>query len=222
MKKKEKILLAIIIMGLAIIILLSFCIIKKANSSHQSPKLEIGWVEKSGSYYYKDKNGEKAIGWKWIESSNKSPNPRDWCYFDDSGKYITSFPQNYSEMSGIIVLISEQKLYLLEGGNITLNYHVITGTKSKDDTPIGEYTILNKMKDTHITGPDWDYDIERWMGFIGSEYGFHDAWWQEDKLFDDPKSYLTNGSHGCVNMRANDIKVLFDKVEEGTRVLILN
>lgn len=219
--KKKKILLAIIIVGLAMIILLSFCIIKTAKSPQHSPKLEIGWTEKNNSYYYKDKDGEIAIGWKWIESSKKSPNSRDWCYFDDSGKYITSFPQNYSDMSGIIVSIPEQKLYLLESGNIALDYHVITGTKGKDDTPTGEYKILNKKENSHISGPDWDYDIERWMGFIGSEYGFHDAWWQEDKLFDDPESYLTNGSHGCVNMRTDDIKLLYDRVSEGTMIRII-
>lgn len=220
--KKNKILLAIIIIGLAIILLLSFCIVRIANSSEHSPKLKLGWVEKGNDYYYyKDADGEKAIGWTQLQSGKNSPNTEEWCYFDKSGKFIGSFAQKYSDMSGILVVIHDQKLYLLEGGNITLDYHVITGTKGKDDTPTGEYKIIKKRENSHISGPDWNYDIERWMGFIGSEYGLHDAWWQDDKMFNDSNTYLTNGSHGCVNMRPDDIKVLYDRVPEDTKVLII-
>ena len=141
-------------------------------------------------------------------------------YYDESGNLVDEYDKNYEGVTAVYVNISKQMLTFFDDGEIKLHCHIISGTKGKDDTPIGEYEVTNKLQDINITGPTWDYDIDYWIGFIGSEYGFHDAWWQDDELFDDPHSYEGNGSHGCINMQLKNVEKLFGLVEEGTKVII--
>ena len=136
----------------------------------------------------------------------------------------TSVKDSAARIYNCLVLtdISEQRLMCFVNGNLKLDADVITGTKGKYDTPIGTYSVYNKARNTHLRGSGWDYDIDAWIGFIGRQYGFHDAWWVDDSLFDTHKQYLRNGSHGCVNMRTKDVLALYDMVKTGTPVIIKN
>ena len=49
-------------------------------------------------------------------------------------------------------------------------------------------------------------------------WGFHDASWQ--RLFGGSR-YLTNGSHGCVNMPPEMAAKLFDLISAGTPVVYI-
>lgn len=178
------------------------------------------WVSENGTNCYYDSEGNVVTGWVQISPEEGAPNDEEWCYFDENGNYVASFDENKQLYTGVFVDISEQMAYYFDDGKIKLSANIISGTKGESDTPTGKFEINSKNKDARITGATWDYDHVIWMAFIGQEYGLHSAWWQDDALFDDPTSYYTNGSHGCINMREKDAAALYDLVDKGTKVVI--
>lgn len=55
------------------------------------------------------------------------------------------------------------------------------------------------------------------ISFNPDAEGFHDACWRSQFGGD---IYLTNGSHGCVNMRLEDVQVLDKYLNAGDHVLV--
>lgn len=140
----------------------------------------------------------------------------------ETGKYgyISS---NYTSKDFIKLDISDQNLKLYRNGKELLNVPVVTGNKSKGhNTPIGIYSIGNKLgpdnygKRIHLS--KYDAYVDYWMPFIGGSYGFHDADWRSAKQLTNKNTYLTNGSHGCVNMFTDDAKYLYENIKNGLSV----
>lgn len=138
---------------------------------------------------------------------------------------------NYTTQNFILLDISEQNLKLYRSGRVSLNVPVITGNKSKKhDTPLGIYEIGTKLKakepgsknpDERIHLSKYDAYVDYWMPFIGGSYGFHDADWRTSSQLTNKKTYLTNGSHGCVNMFTEDAKYLYENIYKGLAVYIV-
>lgn len=134
--------------------------------------------------------------------------------------YISS---NYTSKDFIKLDISDQNLKLYRNGKELLNVPVVTGNKSKGhDTPTGIYSIGNKLgpdnygKRIHLS--KYDAYVDYWMPFIGGSYGFHDADWRSASQLTNKNTYLTNGSHGCVNMFTDDAKYLYENIKNGLSV----
>ena len=51
--------------------------------------------------------------------------------------------------------------------------------------------------------------------------GCHDADWRSLSQMTNGKTYLTNGSHGCVNMLREDAKYLYSNIYKGLAVHIV-
>lgn len=122
--------------------------------------------------------------------------------------------------------ISEQNLKFYKNGYELLNVPVVTGNKSEGhDTPTGIYSI-GYMNDYEKNGKrihlsKYDAYVDYWMSFIGGSYGFHDADWRSSTQMTNKKTYLTNGSHGCVNMFKEDAKYLYNNIYGGLPVYIV-
>lgn len=127
----------------------------------------------------------------------------------------------------ILVDISEQKLIYLKSGKVILNTRVVTGMRGNHDTPTGKYTleVQNKEKARTLRGYNDDGSkysayVDYWMPFIMSRgIGFHDASWREISEFND-STYIYDGSHGCINMKSEDAKKLYNNVKTDTDVVI--
>lgn len=219
-RKKKTLLLAFIIIGILAIAGLMLLILTHKPAKPEPEVLTDQWGKLQGVDCYYDSEGNPVKGWVQIKPQEGSPNKEEWCYFDEAGKFVEDYDKSYADATTVFVDISEQMLTYFDNGVVKLHCHIISGTKGKSDTPTGEYAITGKNKDARITGSDWDYDHVVWMAFIGQEYGLHSAWWQDDELFEDPTTYYTNGSHGCVNMKEEDALKLFDMIEEGTKVIL--
>lgn len=157
-------------------------------------------------------NGDGTV-WYKIEYDPKYA-PGKFGYI--SGNYV-------KEAQDFIFLdISEQNLKLYKSGEIILNVPVVTGNVSKkNDTPRGNYTIKDKKTNIYLTGADYRSFVEYWMPFIGTSYGFHDASWRDSKQLTDKTTYLTNGSHGCVNMFTADAEFLYNNISKDLSVTIV-
>lgn len=139
---------------------------------------------------------------------------------------ITKVSRHFVEVS-----IPQQKLWVYEGGTVVLSADIVTGMESPaKNTPTvrGLFQILSKEQGTILRGStvgytgaqDYKVRVNYWIPFERSGYGFHDAegWKPYDRY--GGTYYKTEGSHGCVNMRNKDVKVLFETAATGTPVWV--
>ncbi len=120
----------------------------------------------------------------------------------------------------IVVDRSANRLRLLENGQLVKIYPVATG--AEDNTPLGDFTIANKLEN-----PTWFHEgksyppgtVEnilgtRWLGFSEKGgYGIHGT--------TEPDSIGKAVSHGCVRMFNEDVEELFQIVPVGTAVSVV-
>lgn len=118
----------------------------------------------------------------------------------------------YAEVS-----IQDQHMWMYEDGKLVLETDVVTGNPNLgNDTPVGAYRIRYKEKNATLRGPGYATPVSYWMVFA-DDIGFHDATWQA--AFG-KQLYLTNGSHGCVNMPLDQAGKLYDLIYDGMPVFV--
>lgn len=118
----------------------------------------------------------------------------------------------YAEVS-----IEKQHMWMYEDGKLVLETDVVTGNPNLgNDTPTGAYRIRYKQKNATLRGADYVTPVAYWMVFA-DDIGFHDATWQP--AFGH-QLYLTNGSHGCVNMPLDQAGKLYDLIYDGMPVFV--
>ncbi|MCI7443044.1 MAG: L,D-transpeptidase/peptidoglycan binding protein [Clostridium sp.] len=91
-------------------------------------------------------------------------------------------------------------------GNMSLNY----------GTPAGVYQITYKERNATLIGQGYNSQVSYWMPFNGN-VGLHDAEWRYGQF--GGNIYLTNGSHGCVNLPPEKAAIIFEKVEKAMPVV---
>ena len=150
-----------------------------------------------------------------------------------SGKDVSREPEwssrgfgEYSQDIGdtyVDIDISEQKLNYFADGSNAFSTDVVTGCKNTGhSTPTGLYSVLNKarnvtLKGRNSNGSKYSSFVSYWMAFIGSSYGMHDASWRSEFGGD---IYISNGSHGCVNVPPDRMPELYEKVDYNTPVIV--
>ena len=125
---------------------------------------------------------------------------------------LETLPETYAEVD-----ISDQKVYCYYQGELVLTADCVTGIPTYGTTKGTNkgYTEINgKAYDTKLMG---GAPAEIFISFNPDGEGFHDARWRSQFGGD---IYLTNGSHGCVNMRLEDVKVLDNYLKAGDYVLV--
>ncbi len=113
----------------------------------------------------------------------------------------------------IDVDLANQRVYAYEGDRQVLSFIVSTGKWGR--TPTGTFTIWTKVRSQTMSGGDkaagtYYYlpNIEYVMFFAGGDvdrsrgFSFHSTYWHNN--FGHPMS------HGCVNMRTADAKMLYE------------
>lgn len=142
--------------------------------------------------------------------------------------YVTT--DNLKELLGtfVVIDISNQELKLYCDNEVILTSPVVTG---KPSTPSdqGLFEIYNISGPRYLIGPNYKTYVDVMMKYNGGE-GLHDAQYhQHDDGFKHGwrsleefggETYLTDGSHGCVNMIRDDVMMVKEYVEVGTKVLV--
>lgn len=165
--------------------------------------------------YYMDKYGAVMYG------TFKASDGRT--YTTDSSGVISGASYYLNKYKTFVLIdISAQTLWYYKNGTLKLTADVVTGTKGKHNTPTGTFKVRSKQKNIYLNGSTWSSHVDYWMAFIGSSHGMHDATWRTSKQFSNHKTYLKNGSHGCVNMRHADAKKLYGLISVGTPVIVQN
>lgn len=124
--------------------------------------------------------------------------------------------------------IPAQHMWYIVDGSVQLETDVVTGLPTPDrETPTGVYSILEMKRDKTLTGtinpatgkPIYQTPVAYWMRVTWTGVGFHDATWNPS--FGGSR-YLTNGSHGCINMPLDQAASLYGMLSMGTPVIIHN
>ncbi len=119
----------------------------------------------------------------------------------------------------IDINIASQTVNYYEGGELKLSSPCVTGNVNNGNgTPTGTFAINTLTPGKFLTGPTWNVWVDRWMRFTPDQnIGLHDASWRSNFGGD---IYLTNGSHGCVNLPHDVAMQLFDMAQIGTTVVV--
>ncbi len=117
----------------------------------------------------------------------------------------------------IEICISTQTMWLYYEGELLVETPVITGNVSTGySTPSGSVWAIDAKK------TDWSFTTfanshsDYWIPFNG-QVGIHDASWQ---VAFGGSTYLTAGSHGCINTPLEAVKTIYEHVEIGTPVIV--
>lgn len=142
--------------------------------------------------------------------------------------------ENLGELTGtfVVVDISDQELKLYKDNRVILETPVVTGkpTKSRRSDE-GLFEIYKHKHHDYLIGPGYKTYVDDMWKYNRGE-GLHDAefhhcengkdvdhGWRHFSEFGGD-TYLTNGSHGCINMPHAAIMTINEHVSLGTRVLV--
>jgi hypothetical protein len=133
-----------------------------------------------------------------------------------SGMQTISPTNDYTAYKNIIIDISKQHIYAYFMGEKIMDFIVSTG-KSGYGTPPGKYKILTKVPKTTMSGyygPDNpnNYNLPNVPSvmYFYKGYAIHGAYWHW--------KFGTRVSHGCVNLKIPDAKMMYDWAIVGTQV----
>ena len=124
----------------------------------------------------------------------------------------TDYGNTYVEVN-----LSAQHIYFYKDGVMVLDSPCVTGCVQKGTTtPAGVYTVFAMETSRYLVGENYRSFVNYWMPFNGG-IGFHDATWRGSF---GSSIYVTNGSHGCVNLPLSVAKELYSYMEVGMPVLV--
>lgn len=131
---------------------------------------------------------------------------KDYVFFDGN------VGDSYAEID-----LTNQHMYFYYQGELVLDSDFVSGdVQSGHSTPEGIYAVTYKQTNRILRGPDYESFVYYWMPFYGG-YGMHDATWRRSF---GGKIYLTNGSHGCINLPKKVASEIYSYVETGYPVVV--
>lgn len=131
-------------------------------------------------------------------------------------KQTHDFTTNY----GIMVEISEQRVYIYKNDKILKTMACSTGVDGKD-TPVGNFKILRKQ--TKFYSKKYQQGGYFWLEFIkGGNYLFHSVPFDKsgEIIKEEEEKLGQKASHGCVRVSLENSKWLYDNIPSGTEVII--
>ncbi|RVU54322.1 L,D-transpeptidase family protein [Anaerosphaera multitolerans] len=120
--------------------------------------------------------------------------------------------------SYIEVDLGRQHLWLYKEGELVLETDFVSGNPNRENgTPLGTEKIWSKETKRYLTGEDYKSFVDYWLPINWKGVGLHDASWRNEFGGD---LYLTNGSHGCINIESSAMKNIYDNAFVGMGVVV--
>ncbi len=118
--------------------------------------------------------------------------------------------------SYVEINLTAQHLFLYQNGECVLESDFVSGNPSRGNaTPPGIYGITYKERNATLNGETYSTPVNFWMPF-NNNVGMHDATWRSEF---GRNIYMTNGSHGCVNLPYAVAQEIYGMVEKNTPVI---
>lgn len=133
---------------------------------------------------------------------------------------ITANQKGENDIGGSYVEadLTNQHLYLYQNGEVVLETDFVSGTMSSTYdcvTPEGIFGLSYKTRNAVLKGATYRTPVSYWMPFYGN-YGMHDAKWRSSF---GGQIFVTNGSHGCINLPPAKAAEIYEYVSEGFPVV---
>ena len=164
-----------------------------------------------------DQAAEAAQLSKEIQSGTQTT--REPVYSQTANSYgVNDLGDTYIEVD-----LSEQHMYYYQNGSDIFESDFVSGNMSYADrqTHAGIFTLYYKKSPDVLRGTmkadgtyEYESEVQYWMPFDGG-IGFHDASWRDEFGGD---IYLTDGSHGCINLPPDNAAVLYDIIQYGVPI----
>lgn len=125
-------------------------------------------------------------------------------------------------VSYIEIDISRQHIWFYKDGELIVDTPCVTGNVSEENgTPTGVFFLKRKTRQVYLKGFNNDGSkyssfVEYWMPF-NKGIGMHDASWRAKF---GGNIYLTNGSHGCINMPFNAAKKTYENINNNIPIIV--
>ena len=120
----------------------------------------------------------------------------------------------------VLVDISEQRAIFYRNGARVLADNCVTGDARRGyDTTVGIHKIIFKDLNRTLHGSYGEAFVKYWMRFTNSGQGLHDAGWR--RSFGNG-IYISNGSHGCVNLPRETAATIYNNSYVGMFVIVEN
>lgn len=118
----------------------------------------------------------------------------------------------------VLVDLSEQRAIFYKNGVRILADNCVTGNKKAGmSTTVGIHQIIFKDTNRTLHGSYGEAFVKYWMRFTNSGQGLHDAGWR--RTFGSG-IYISNGSHGCVNLPRETAATIFNNSYVGMFVIV--
>jgi lipoprotein-anchoring transpeptidase ErfK/SrfK len=148
------------------------------------------------------------VSWEYLEQLNRIQAPRM-----RAGQSLKVIKGPFAA----VVDLSDYEITIHCHGHYVYRFPV--GIGMDGSTPIGSFTVEDKVTDPRYDGPDGSIAAddpanpigERWIS-IGNGYGIHGTI--------DPDSIGKSESRGCIRMHNEDVAVVFDLLTVGSEVVI--
>ena len=158
-------------------------------------------------------------------------------YYEDEDKYFVQTndhigyitKENTCDMQGTyaIVDISDQEVRVYKDNECIFMSPVVTGRNNA--THIGEFEIYDISTSRYLVGPGYKSYVDYMLKFDGN-IGLHDAeyhtdangrshGWRDFSEFGGD-TYITNGSHGCVNMPHQTAEFVYENMSLKDKVIV--
>ena len=133
---------------------------------------------------------------------------------------VTGYSRNgRDDLNGTYVEanLSMQHLWFYKDGELVIETDFVSGLPTDErETVTGVFCIPYKKSPETLKGDTWEEEVTYWMPFYDGQ-GLHDAPWRSSF---GGSIYLSNGSHGCINLPADAAKVIYDNMEERVAIFI--
>lgn len=161
-------------------------------------------------------------GW-WMDTGQETEELMEMLERGESGERIPVYRQTAASFddpdygdSYVEINLTAQHLFLYQNGECVLESDFVSGNASRGNaTPEGIYGITYKERDATLNGETYSTPVSYWMPF-NNNVGMHDASWRSEF---GGNIYMTNGSHGCINLPYAVAQEIYGYVEKGTPVI---
>lgn len=210
--------------------------VKKINEKHATLDKPFKFKTHSGAEITTTANG--SYGWK--TSEKKAGNSLTKAIIDGrqevdgehdiegKGYNTAGLGYNVTSNNGIgdtyaEVSLADQRAYFYKDGKCVLETDIVSGTNNEGNkTPKGVWYIMYQQSPSVLRGQNDDGSsyaskVNYWSPFTLTGCGFHDASWRHNWS---KTAYLSDGSHGCINMQPSVAGQAFHDLKQNEPVII--